>query len=1462
MKLRMTSLSTLTSLLSLSAVSCSIDSPPDRESTVQSKQAIHHGSKFTSPISDPNLVTIYEQGLGSCSGVYVKNATNGAIFTNAHCVRSWTEYEVAFGQKGGFDFQKVTTPLIPKDPKNLDPDAPKMSKRRIFGGYIPRLDDKGQLVLNYHDFAVLFVNAVPDPAAGLTAASVDCTGSGATLPPYVDVHSGTALVENSVAGANTGYKNYATFAVVPSDTEAWAQGTFAMRGNAATTLLPEQHIIRGDSGAPVYNPDTKKLVGLIYGGYVGTREGYALHVAPICQWLFGDALDPNVLTGMYADLNLDGTEETQLRIARSGSDLVLALNSPLLGNYSLSVSGLDPALDPTIAAVGDFVNTTAQVATMRALDPHITLYKLDSSGASSTVDLPTDKNYLSLIARNLDNQDGDGTVRRDLIATTDDGQNVVIWGSSTGPYVDTNAKIAWLNWDGDAIPDTIVATASSIYNGSSKKGLPPRITMPSGFGAPMQVLPGHFSDRGATGKFREDFTIIGATGVLYCRGTDSGDVVSSGCVALESGTGSVGKTGGAVSDIDEDGYADLRITYAAGTPDRIYYGSATGLTSSQKATMTGMPTTDANDGRFVTISGQGFNTADEPKLTLKLVVPSAASKFSVEIFDGDLGGYHDAPPQAALTSPHACYVVWSDPCGNLTTDCVQGSTTASVEIVAKGIDTDFEDNSWSKLTSLSTSAKAKSPGGDFVYRLDSFLVNGEPPAGSPQTDLCNVTIAGLNTVPDRTISLINAFKVRATGATSLRGGTLSFIGLDVEGPWATPNGKDAGWYQTDTKYDGTFDFYFSVGTAATATVMTKADTRKLLLTEADADHLLAIPKGVALGANDKVSYTVSSPVGPELSLPYVSATETIYPTGNYVAQGQGRMTYEVPVASAKLGDWVWHWQGVGAINNIFISAVAGSPTTFELTTSKIAHAPESSAKAASSWATSTTSDLLPIVLGSADASGAPLGLSKRIATVADAVTILSTSANSLEKQLLAAKLNLKAAAKSGEQLNTALIYGAPVTVARLVARADVIEGSGAVVAAAGEVTEVTSLLEVLNSGQTTYYRQEVPREDQLNTDVDGDGIVGALDNCPTIKNMDQLDSNADRIGDACSVVPIAKCVIRRDTSNWTAQFGYNNPLSYRYIPTSVSNRFLNGAVDRGQPMEFAAGTPATTVGVNFTTGQSVSWQLEGKTVTLNGSSPDCGGVDLLQNHPLGLTPLYATNTLNFLASAVVEVPQGVSAALTSGTLNLASSASMGGNVWVKGTSFLGSSSNITGYLVSGGAVTKQAGYTVSGGISEKGNVPSYSIVYQSTFPTGTALAVSVSPGQTQTLVSGKLYGQVSVKGTLKLTAGTYFIDTLTFDTGSSLVIDDSLGAVNVNVRTSLTYRGTTSVLSGHVANLVVGYFGVNAAFVETAISGAILAPNGKLVLGTDNGGLYRGQFFAKDLEVRSKTKVQYAVRGQ
>lgn len=47
------------------------------------------------------------------------------------------------------------------------------------------------------------------------------------------------------------------------------------------------------------------------------------------------------------------------------------------------------------------------------------------------------------------------------------------------------------------------------------------------------------------------------------------------------------------------------------------------------------------------------------------------------------------------------------------------------------------------------------------------------------------------------------------------------------------------------------------------------------------------------------------------------------------------------------------------------------------------------------------------------------------------------------------------------------------------------------------------------------------------TDDDGDGILNEVDNCVTVPNADQLDTNADHFGNACDADLNNDCTVNR-----------------------------------------------------------------------------------------------------------------------------------------------------------------------------------------------------------------------------------------------------------------------------------------------------------------------------------------------
>jgi hypothetical protein len=69
---------------------------------------------------------------------------------------------------------------------------------------------------------------------------------------------------------------------------------------------------------------------------------------------------------------------------------------------------------------------------------------------------------------------------------------------------------------------------------------------------------------------------------------------------------------------------------------------------------------------------------------------------------------------------------------------------------------------------------------------------------------------------------------------------------------------------------------------------------------------------------------------------------------------------------------------------------------------------------------------------------------------------------------------------------------------------------------------------VVSYGNATYavdlhsYRDFIIEVIQTNPDRDKDEIIDLKDNCPLIKNPEQIDSNRDGLGDACEVPPEAE----------------------------------------------------------------------------------------------------------------------------------------------------------------------------------------------------------------------------------------------------------------------------------------------------------------------------------------------------
>jgi hypothetical protein len=120
------------------------------------------------------------------------------------------------------------------------------------------------------------------------------------------------------------------------------------------------------------------------------------------------------------------------------------------------------------------------------------------------------------------------------------------------------------------------------------------------------------------------------------------------------------------------------------------------------------------------------------------------------------------------------------------------------------------------------------------------------------------------------------------------------------------------------------------------------------------------------------------------------------------------------------------------------------------------------------------------------------------------------------------------------------------------------------------------------------------------------------------------------------------------------------------------------------------------------------------------------------------------------------------------------------------------------------------------------------------------------------------FGKLQVFGGCKLTlkAGSYFVDSLDLESGSSLILDQDAGPVLLYVLSSVIMRGTLSTISGKPSDLLIGYLGTAEMIVEMPFTGTIVAPSAKLTLRSVAAG-YSGAFFGKNIEVGPNTTVSF-----
>jgi hypothetical protein len=1049
-------------------------------------------------------------------------------------------------------------------------------------------------------------------------------------------------------------------------------------------------------------------------------------------------------------------------------------------------------------------------------------------------------------ATGIDVQDLNGDGLDDLTIQYDGKPSRIILAGPDGfnPQFKVR-KVATPDIDGDGRPDTVTADdpngSTSIGVRLNSAGDGPITSFDTGipFLEPFQLAFGNLNDDGVSptalvaGQNAKQDLVILSGGKVY-------SLLSNGDGTFTSGTtdGQTGFTSLMVRDVNGDGIDDVEAMRNDGSIT-LYAGSTTGLKTAGDS-FTGLPTADGNDGKLLLLSGLGVDTvgASEARIRIRATAddPESLDHLTVQIFDGDNGGFNQFDKETNLLK--TCYQLSPDPCGDGNMGNCAGGTQPHPPLVTVSSDT-LHDNAWDTIFTGDHSPLASLKGDNqapFTYELHVYM--------SP--DCAQLPSAGSQIH----VATADGFKVRATGMVSQPIGEFSIVGSDSQGAFGIPNLP----YMAPTLYDGSFSLPIAIGSSST----------EIQLKESDADSLLDSTPGVSLGANSTIQYRLLRPDGTEAPLVGAEDTSPVTVVTNPSGNNDGVSAFDVETristipSSTPASTWIWQWDNVGAANAIHLFSPFGSPTTYEVLGARRARPSTTSAQQPAFWqaAPAELAAQLPVVLGNQSATQELEGSTLLLASKGDAQSVLdnisATSRGEFERQLLTAKLNTQRSAALGEDIRGALVYGRTLSVRTIIQAADNVVAGVDPFADEAKVSQLTGLLSSINLGELNYQLPGVPFPDQPMADDDGDGIVNVKDNCPSVANALQEDTDGDHIGDACHVRPFASCVLQRSANEYEAFFGYDNPLSFRAFAFGNRNALAaNGQMrsDSAQPSEFAGGAWSKAFHQTFAAADKLSWTLDGETVSADATTQPCSGRELTTVDFAPQTALFGTDSVVIGDHSRVTAQQALPSVVSNGDIVIGSS-SVVGNVFAGAHAAVSDYGSVLGTAATGSGFDKRP--TAAVAASTTFSHRSHSLSWLENFVAGTD--VTVSERQQLSLAPGN-YGDVMVEpqAQLILSAGQYRFHSLTVREDGSLRV--SAGDAVLHVQSALQHAGDTRLLGD--ASLVIGYFGSEPAAIVGSLQAAVVAPNAELTLGAAGHAFYTGTFFAKRVVVRPGTQVQF-----
>jgi hypothetical protein len=230
----------------------------------------------------------------------------------------------------------------------------------------------------------------------------------------------------------------------------------------------------------------------------------------------------------------------------------------------------------------------------------------------------------------------------------------------------------------------------------------------------------------------------------------------------------------------------------------------------------------------------------------------------------------------------------------------------------------------------------------------------------------------------------------------------------------------------------------------------------------------------------------------------------------------------------------------------------------------------------------------------------------------------------------------------------------------------------------------------------------------------------------------------------------------------------------------------------------------------------------------------------------GTLSIGATSTLRD-ADAPTPASRGLVVNTGAGALSVDATSTVADSIWSVGPVTLRNNVQVAGNVHASSGVTLLPGATVAGSTTTSETIPTRTVTITVNFPSSSDNRPTI--GNDIGVLPPGAYGTFLFNsgGAVTLVSGTYFFDSLAFNSASQLRIDSGSGApVLVYVRNALAFsRATQSSVAGNLDLLRIVVFGSGNTFLQSMFTGTVVVPAGTLNLqGTFT---YRGQFIAQTI---------------